>query len=154
VRRVLLLGGSVTFGRTATSNETTIAGQLEKKLNSRQSPKINEHWEVINLGIPDFISYQELIVLIKNGLQYEPDVVISLTGFNDIHHYISTGKINTPTSMKGVAAAYNAFFSGAIHRLAAFLGTFLISIQYISILLRRIEGAETEELSPFIYTIW
>ena len=154
VKRVLLFGGSVTFGRTATSNSATIAGQLEEMLNQHALPGENIRWEVLNFGVPDFISYQELVLLIKKGMQYEPDIVISFTGFNDAHHYLATGSVNAPASMNRVKAAYNAFFGGSIHRIISFLSTFLISVECLRILIQRTSGTEEEELSPFIYTIW
>ncbi|MDP3395049.1 MAG: hypothetical protein Q8S57_00045 [Methanoregula sp.] len=154
VKRVLLLGGSVAFGRTATSDNTTIASHLEIILNNNKDLTFKGRWEVINLAVPDFITYQELVLLVNTGLAYEPDIVVSLTGFNDAHHYLATEMLNSPASMRSVATAYNAFFGGILHRLIAFLGMFLVSVQFAGRIFRGSEQDKDEELSPFIYTIW
>ena len=154
VKRVLLLGGSVAFGRTATSEDRTIASQLEKKLNQITHDG-NPRWEVINLAVPDFISIQELYLLVKTGFQFEPDIVISFSGVNDTHHYLLTGMVNEPTSMKSVKNAYDAFFGKPLQRLLIILGSYFVSVE-ILYYLARIQKHEDEEreISPFIYTIW
>jgi hypothetical protein len=153
-RRVLLLGGSVAFGRTATSEDTTIATQLERKLNDNRPGRDKTRWEVINLAVPDFISIQELILLIKSGMQYDPDVVISFSGINDLHHYLGTGQISEPTSMCSVKTAYDAFFGDPVKRSLIILGSYLVSVYYLNILIRSKNRIEEGELSPYIYTIW
>jgi hypothetical protein len=154
VKRVLLLGGSVAFGRTATSENATISRQLEKKLNKHLTD-INTHsWEVINMAVPDFISIQELFLLIKTGIKFDPDIVISLSGINDAHHYINTGKLNEPSSFSSVKTAYNAYFGNPFQRFILFFGSYLISIYYFTLIVRSEKNSDEGELSPFIYTIW
>ena len=154
VKRVILLGGSVSFGYTATSDEATIAYQLEDMLNQSEKCDSGVRWEVINLAVPDFITYQELSYLLKTGLQYEPDIVISLSGYNDAHHYLATGSVNSPASMRSVKTAYTAFSGSSIQRLLAFLGTFFVSVQFAGRIIPTTNALDDEELSPFIYTIW
>lgn len=154
VKRVLLLGGSVAFGRTATSEEMTIASLLEKKLNQISLDGIQQ-WEVINLAVPDFISIQELYLLVKTGFQFEPDIVISLSGVNDTHHYLLTGVVNEPSSMNNVKNAYDAFFGKPLQRLLIILGSYFVSMDILNHITRiQKHEADEGEISPFIYTIW
>lgn len=154
VKRVILLGGSVSFGYTATSDAATIVYQLEDMLNRSEMDNLGVRWEVINLAVPDFITYQELSYLLKTGLQYEPDIVISLSGYNDAHHYLATGFVNNSASMRCVKNAYTAFFGSSIQRLRAFLGTFFVSVQFAGRIIPTTTAIDDEELSPFIYSIW
>ncbi|MDP8245260.1 MAG: SGNH/GDSL hydrolase family protein [Candidatus Hinthialibacter antarcticus] len=76
-RRIFMLGGSVVFyGHT---NETTIAGYLEEKLNSQN----NQATHVVNAGVTGYISEQELVLLTTKILDFSPDAVIVFDGFND-----------------------------------------------------------------------
>lgn len=152
VKRIVLLGGSVAYGRTATSNNATIASNLERMLNKRDSSGVL--WEVINLAVPDVISYQELLILIKYGLPYKPDYVISLSGINDAHHFMNTGKINEPSALRDVKLAYSAFFGSPFRRLGLILSAYFVSAVYVRHLLQSEKQVSEEELSPYIYTIW
>jgi len=154
VKRALLLGGSVAFGRTATSDGATIAARFERALNDGPGTGQGSRWEVINLAVPAFISRQELLVLLKYGLACDPDWVISFSGFNDAHHYLETGRANEMASLSQVTRAYEAFVSSPGRRAVAFLGTYLVSVYYLSRLAGRRGEAGEEEISPFIYTIW
>lgn len=154
VKRVLILGGSVAFGRTATSEKATISRQLEALLNNRSKEDETIFWEVINMAVPDFISIQECSLLIKTGLQFNPDIVISLSGINDAHHYLETKKINEPASFRSVKTAYHAFFGPPIQRFLLVLGTYSVAIQCLLVYSRSTRLDTDEELSPFIYTIW
>jgi hypothetical protein len=154
VKRVLILGGSVSYGRTATSEDATIAEQLERKLNERLGGQGHARWEVINLSLPGFISYQELLLLTMTGLKFHPDFVISFSAFNDAHHYLMNRELNTPASLVRVKTAYRAFFGGALTRLLLFLSGYLVSMMYLYYLLST-QGDESDEaLSPYMYTIW
>ncbi len=76
-RRIFMLGGSVVFyGHT---NETTIAGYLEAKLNDQGGMKT----QVVNAGVTGYISDQELVLLTTKVVDFTPDHVIVFDGFND-----------------------------------------------------------------------
>jgi hypothetical protein len=77
---VLFTGGSVAWGVGATSTDKTIAGRMEHYLNSLQS---GVKYSVVNLGMGGWISYQELVGLSLWGLQFDPDWVVVMDGFND-----------------------------------------------------------------------
>jgi hypothetical protein len=77
---VLITGGSVIHGVGATSNENTIAGQLEVTLNARQS---TYKYRVLNLGMGSWIAYQQFLGLSLFGLTLKPDWIVTMDGHND-----------------------------------------------------------------------
>lgn len=77
---VLITGGSVVHGVGATSNETTIAAQLEATLNARQS---TYKYRVLNLGMGSWIAYQQFLGLSLFGLALKPDWIVTMDGHND-----------------------------------------------------------------------
>ncbi|MBI2252703.1 MAG: SGNH/GDSL hydrolase family protein [Armatimonadetes bacterium] len=79
--RIIILGGSAAFGIGASSDKKTIGGRLEEILNENIKSK---HFEVYNMAIPGYISAQELITLQFYGIDFKPDLVIDINGFNDI----------------------------------------------------------------------
>lgn len=152
VKRIILLGGSVAYGRTATCDENTIAANLELLMNKRDTN--GTKWEVINLAAPALNSYQELLILQNYGIKYEPDIVISLSGYNDVHNYLHSSEVNEPPAMANVKAAYYAYYGTLSLRLLSLLSSFFVSAYYIQVLSQRMSSEESEEASPFIYTIW
>lgn len=76
--RIFMLGGSVVFyGHT---NETTISGYLEQRLDEAYAPT---DVQVVNAGVTGFISDQELTMLVTQVIEFQPDAVIVFDGFND-----------------------------------------------------------------------
>lgn len=76
--RIIMVGGSVVFfGHT---NETTIPAFLAKKLQEKTPLK---KVEVVNAGIPNFISDQELVLITTKLIDLNPDIIIVFDGFND-----------------------------------------------------------------------
>lgn len=80
-RVVLIFGGSAVYGFGNTSNDTTGAGWLQRKLNEGQS---KYRYKVFNMGNGDWVSYQQLIALNLYGLNLNPDWVIFMDARNDI----------------------------------------------------------------------
>ncbi len=75
--RIFLVGGSVVlYGH---SNETTISGFLETHLNEIYDPTV----EVINAGVTGVISDQELVRIVEELIDFEPDAFVVFDGFND-----------------------------------------------------------------------
>jgi len=93
--RVLLLGGSTAFGWGASDDAACIAPQLQAELERRWGRPV----EVINGGVPSYRLADELALLALRGLDHEPDLVISLTGYNDLYEAF------------GVASGGNQLFS-------------------------------------------
>ena len=78
--RIFVLGGSITYGMFATSDETTYSGYLQKKFNELdQDYKI----EVINAGVNAYDSSDVIYQIKTKLLDYKPDLLIIITG-NDI----------------------------------------------------------------------
>ncbi len=77
VFRVILTGGSTAFSSGAPSFETTIGGQLEKCLGGSA--------EVHTYANPAWASTHERIAIVNRLSELAPDVVVSLTGVNDVH---------------------------------------------------------------------
>jgi len=77
--RIVVIGGSAVFGGSVPGDEMTFCGLLEKDLKSKYGKDV----EVINAGVPAFISMQELILLEDKIIALEPDMVIIFDGFND-----------------------------------------------------------------------
>lgn len=79
-RVILITGGSVVHGVGATSNEMTIAAQLERVLNESQD---RYDYRVVNIGMGSWIAYQQFIGLSLFGLPHDPDWVVVMDGHND-----------------------------------------------------------------------
>jgi hypothetical protein len=76
-RRVVVIGDSFCEAVQVNLEET-----FWKRLEARLDPS---RWEVINLGVGDFGTAQELLALKNFGLEYQPDVVIlEIFPLNDI----------------------------------------------------------------------
>jgi lysophospholipase L1-like esterase len=78
--RVFLLGGSVTL--LGLNRDTTICGRLEEELKSlfTRASRVR----CVSAGIMNGVSDQALIVLTRQVVDLEPDLVLSYDGFNDI----------------------------------------------------------------------
>lgn len=83
VYRILIVGDSLTFGWGVESQDT-FSGILEKRLNEQNtlSGKYKEI-QVINAGIGNYNTTQELVFLREDGLKYEPDEVMLAHFTND-----------------------------------------------------------------------
>ena len=81
-KRIIILGGSTAFGTGLNGNDQTFAYQLEKRLGDV---------EVLNAAVIGHRSGQELVYLIKDIVDYHPDLVLVLDGGNDAFQ-ISTPK--------------------------------------------------------------
>lgn len=75
IKRIVVLGDSFTWGY-AVRYENSYSKVLEKKLGDK--------YQVISLGMPGYSTDQEFLVLSREGLNYEPDVVILSLFLDDI----------------------------------------------------------------------
>lgn len=85
VYRIFLVGGSVAFGSGAPSDESTIAGYLQGIMNKQLSQRTNVRYEVVTAANTAWSSTQERIVIENVLSELSPDMVISLSGVNDVH---------------------------------------------------------------------
>lgn len=72
-KRIVLLGGSTAFGTGLDKDSETFGSQLEDLL----------HVEVINAAVIGHGSGQELTYLLMNLVDLQPDLVLTLDGWND-----------------------------------------------------------------------
>lgn len=80
--RIILVGGSVArSSQGRIPYEQTIAAELERALNSRL--KTNSI-EVINAGVAAYVAEQEFILIQLVLQQYQPDMIVTLDGYNDV----------------------------------------------------------------------
>ncbi len=79
--RIFFLGGSTLYGYSVTDEETIPSCFVREY---RQKYPAGKPIQVINLGMPSFFSYQELIELTDRIFRDDkPDMVIMLDGLND-----------------------------------------------------------------------
>ncbi|MEW6264260.1 MAG: SGNH/GDSL hydrolase family protein [Thermodesulfobacteriota bacterium] len=108
---VLIFGGSAAFGFGNTSNETTIAGYLEKALNARQG---EYKYTVFNMGNGGWVVFQEFIALVLYGLNLNPDWIITMDGRNDIWtiHLVQGEDVGSPFP----ASTFRNYMDGYLYR--------------------------------------
>jgi hypothetical protein len=97
--RIIMLGGSTMVGYGVDSNTKTIPAILERIINSNYEEGLQKqkYVQVLNFGHPGAHSSIELAKLSQYLVHLEPDVVISLDGYNDawyslFEHNRQTGK--------------------------------------------------------------
>lgn len=79
--RIVLLGGSAAWGWGASANAFTVAGALERQLNEESE---GQSYRVMSGAYLAWTSLQERIALMEFFDRFDPDLVISLSGFNDL----------------------------------------------------------------------
>lgn len=85
VFRILGIGDSYTFGMRVNFEDIYLT-RLEHRLNE---PYPTKRYEVINMGVPGYGTIEELRLLKKKGLLYQPDLVIVGYVLNDAEHPLS-----------------------------------------------------------------
>ncbi len=78
--RILLLGGSTAWGIGASGNEKTVRGELERLLNAGGT----KEYRVMSGAFWGYGARQEMTVLIEFLDKFDPDIIVSLTGYNDV----------------------------------------------------------------------
>ena len=91
--RVFLLGGSTAFGSGAPGEKETIAQYMENTLVSFLKPK-NISVEVFNAAAANWGTTHERILIENRLFRLAPDIVVSLSGMNDIF-FASRGQDTT-----------------------------------------------------------
>lgn len=79
--RIFITGGSTAWGAIAPNNDSTIAGFLERILRKKIKSK---NIKVITAAAGAWNSTQERIWIFNRITEYEPDLIISYSGHNDI----------------------------------------------------------------------
>jgi hypothetical protein len=81
--RIFLIGGSTAFGSGASSNATTVGGYLERYLNEKEKV-YGCRFEVVTAAATCWASTHERILVENFLLDLQPDVVVALSGHNDV----------------------------------------------------------------------
>jgi len=82
--RIFIVGGSTAFGYGTTSDKTTLAGFLEKKL---LAENLDLNISVINAGIAAANSNTEQYLIFHKILPLNPDLIIVYDGWNDSRNF-------------------------------------------------------------------
>jgi hypothetical protein len=85
VFRIFITGGSTAYGSGASSQDKTIAGYLQALLSRQPSIRSNTVYEVFTAANPGWASTHERIIIENKLSELAPDLVIALSGNNDVH---------------------------------------------------------------------
>jgi hypothetical protein len=85
VYRIFLTGGSTAFGSGSPSQETILSAYLGNQLNQRYGKNTGRVYEVFTAANPAWSSTHERIFIANRISEWEPDLVISFSGNNDVH---------------------------------------------------------------------
>lgn len=88
--RIVTLGGSTTFGWGVAETET-YSRLLEAQLKAACVPSLAGRIEVLNGGVPGYTSGQDLAALEARWLAYQPDLILVMTGLNDVIVAVANG---------------------------------------------------------------
>jgi lysophospholipase L1-like esterase len=91
--RIVVLGGSTTYGEFISSDDETFPAQMQSSL--RQFPG-HENVEVVNAGVPGYTSWESIAHLAYRLVDLSPDLVIAYEGVNDVH-----ARLVHPRSFRG-----------------------------------------------------
>ena len=81
-KTVVIFGGSTVFGVGSSSIHQTIASHLQSILNEKDSSTL---YTVMNAGVRGYIAYQEFARYLNDVKHLNPDIIISLNGWNDVN---------------------------------------------------------------------
>ncbi len=84
--RIVCVGGSSTYGEGVSSDENTWPAQLEQLLENG-SP--HSQFEVINLGVPGYTTFESLARFATVGVELKPDVVVIYHSLSDVRSALS-----------------------------------------------------------------
>jgi len=86
VFRVIVLGGSTVEGDGSLGSTTTLPAKLQDILWGRykSAKRPQSRIEVINAGVGGYFSTQELLFYISELRRFQPDLIISYNGWNDL----------------------------------------------------------------------
>ncbi len=82
--RIFLTGGSTAYGAGAPSQEETIGAYLEELLSRAVAVGDPRHYELFTYANPSWATTQERIAIENRLSELSPDLVISLSGNNDV----------------------------------------------------------------------
>jgi len=92
--RIMMVGGSTTFGSGSTSDNTTIPAFLEQKFHEEKFNKI----EIINAGVSSADSLEESYKIRNEYKKLQPNLFIVYDGWNDSFRKIQEKELNPQIS--------------------------------------------------------
>jgi len=96
--RIFTIGGSTTYGVSLHNNQTYPA-QLQQRLRERGYVNV----EVINAGVPQYATYDNLIQFQFRILDDQPDMILTYEGINDIvTRLVDPARYNGLNAMRGI----------------------------------------------------
>jgi len=86
VFRIIVLGGSTVESDGATGSTTALPAMLQKVIEARylSAQRPRSRMEIINAGVGGYFSTQELLLYLSRMRQFQPDLVLSYNGWNDL----------------------------------------------------------------------
>jgi hypothetical protein len=131
--RILITGGSFAWGVGASCNARSVTGQLERLLNQRGS---EIPYRVMNGAFLGWSSRHEYAVVTEFFDLFDPDLVISLSGYNDLFLLSSGDESDALPEVRLLGQAVNDYLQpiGTLRALRKVAGTF--GIWRIVVLLR------------------
>ncbi len=85
VRRIFIVGGSTAYGSGAPDVKSTVGAYLQALLREKSNPSGDVTWEVVVAANPGWATTHERILIENRISRFDPDLVISLSGNNDVH---------------------------------------------------------------------
>ena len=95
--RVIIIGGSTTFGQGSSSDDTTIPAFVQKKFDKEN---LSENIQVINAGVNSLYSFTETYHIKNKLMKFNPDLIVNYGGGNDAYLYIPNPKVKTSEEYK------------------------------------------------------
>ncbi len=96
--RIFTIGGSTTYGVSLQNNQTYPA-QLQRRLHERGYTNV----EVINAGVPQYATYDNLIQFQFRILDDQPDMILTYEGINDVvTRLVDPARYNGLNAMRGI----------------------------------------------------
>ena len=130
--RIFFTGGSTAYGLYATSDNKTIPGILDEL--------ISIDIEVINAGVNGANSFDEKYIILNKIMKFQPDMIISYTGWNDLANDIKTEYKKT-----SVVDEYNIF----VEYLKKYFKTFSL-IEYLDrVIVKQLNEENLSDLMSF-----
>ena len=94
--RIVVIGGSTTYTYRVRENEKIYSYGLERLLNEHYKDKLaGRHIEVINAGMSDATSAENVVRMIYFVSELDPDLVVIQHGFNDVFPRARRATIST-----------------------------------------------------------
>ena len=138
--RILITGGSFAWGVGASCNSMSVTGQLEALFNQQGSERL---YRVMNGAFLNWSSRHEYVVVTEYFDSFDPDLVISLSGYNDLVSLSKGAEIDARPEARLLGQAVSDHLQpiGTLRALRKVAGTF--GIWRIVVLAREVLAART-----------